>query len=342
MSSSSIGHRAEDGIEVYTLQTGSTKAEIVPAIGANCTRFAIQTEHVQSSVGEWIDLIAPPPSLAVLKQRPSGFGNPILFPFPNRIRNGSFSFEGQDYAFDKPDNSPNSIHGLLLDYPFSIQSIDMVNGEKPGVEIICSVDSEQSVWISRQYPFPFLFQVTYTLTEECLEMSVQIENRGKKRMPMGFGIHPYFQVLFSPDSTIQTSWITIPAAQYWELDAFLPTGRLLDADPEFLTGKCFKGLQLDDVFTQVIASGAGASSCRIDDRQAGVGLLVEADANFREWVVYTPPDRPEICFEPYTCPTDAINLEARGIPAGLVVLEPVSRQGSSFSASVQFRVELNG
>ena len=37
MSSSSIDHRTEDGIEVYTLQAGSTKAEIVPAIGANCT-----------------------------------------------------------------------------------------------------------------------------------------------------------------------------------------------------------------------------------------------------------------------------------------------------------------
>ena len=40
MSGSSIDHRAEDGIEVYTLQTGSTKAEIVPAIGANCTRMS--------------------------------------------------------------------------------------------------------------------------------------------------------------------------------------------------------------------------------------------------------------------------------------------------------------
>ena len=170
MSSSSIDHRTEDGIEVYTLQAGSTKAEIVPAIGANCTHFAIQAEHIEPSVGGWIDLIAPPPSLAVLKQRPSGFGNPILFPFPNRIREGRFSFERQDYAFDKPDNSPNSIHGLLLDHPFSVQSIDTDNGEKPGVEIICSVDSEQSVWISRQYPFPFLFQVTYTLTEECLSL----------------------------------------------------------------------------------------------------------------------------------------------------------------------------
>ena len=49
---------------------------------------------------------------------------------------------------------------------------------------------------------------------------------------------------------------------------------------------------------------------------------MESDAIFRELVVYTPPGRDAICFEPYTCPTDAINLEAKGIPAGIIVLSP--------------------
>ena len=59
--------------------------------------------------------------------------------------------------------------------------------------------------------------------------------------------------------------------------------------------------------------------------------MVESDAQFRELVVYTPPDRDSICFEPYTCPTDAINLEAKGIPAGVVVLAPQK----TFAATVR-------
>ena len=36
----------------------------------------------------------------------------------------------------------------------------------------------------------------------------------------------------------------------------------------------------------------------------------------------TPPHRQAVCLEPYTCPTDAINLQQRGVDAGLLVLQP--------------------
>jgi aldose 1-epimerase len=41
---------------------------------------------------------------------------------------------------------------------------------------------------------------------------------------------------------------------------------------------------------------------------------------FREVVVFTPPHRQAFCIEPYTCTTDAVNLQARGIDAGWRVL----------------------
>ena len=57
------------------------------------------------------------------------------------------------------------------------------------------------------------------------------------------------------------------------------------------------------------------------------GILVAlaratGDKVFREVVVYTPPNRDAVCLEPYTCVTDAINLQSRGIDAGWRVLEP--------------------
>ena len=45
------------------------------------------------------------------------------------------------------------------------------------------------------------------------------------------------------------------------------------------------------------------------------------DRNFRELVVYTPAQpRGVISLEPYTQTTDAINLQPKGIDAGLRVL----------------------
>ena len=77
----------------------------------------------------------------------------------------------------------------------------------------------------------------------------------------------------------------------------------------------------------------GFSRCVVENRDTGHGMVMESDARFRELVVYTPPGRDTICFEPYTCPTDAINLEARGIPAGVVVLAPQE----TFTAAVRIR-----
>ena len=69
----------------------------------------------------------------------------------------------------------------------------------------------------------------------------------------------------------------------------------------------------------------------VDDRDVGIRMVLEADEQFRELVVYTPPNRASICFEPYTCPTDAVNLQAQGIDAGLIVLKP----GQIFSSQIR-------
>jgi aldose 1-epimerase len=55
---------------------------------------------------------------------------------------------------------------------------------------------------------------------------------------------------------------------------------------------------------------------------------------FRELVVFTPPHRQAFCVEPYTCTTDAINLQTRGVDAGWLTLAP----GTRFEAVVELRL----
>ena len=88
----------------------------------------------------------------------------------------------------------------------------------------------------------------------------------------------------------------------------------------------------DDVWTSITLED-GWSRCDMHDPHHGLTVATEADAVFREWVVYAPPDKPVICFEPYTCTTDAFNLQARGIDAGMVRLKP----GESLKGSMRIR-----
>ena len=179
----------------------------------------------------------------------------------------------------------------------------------------------------RQYPLPFEIRITHTLIETTLTLNIHIRNTGDSNMPMGFGIHPYFRVPLSSKSSAERCLITVPTSKRWELEELLPKGQVsdLEEDADFRSGKPLAGRQFDDVLTGVI-----------DDQDGGIRMTLESDAQFRELVVYTPPGRPSICFEPYTCPTDAINLEAKGIDAGVIVLEP----GAAFSGTIRVIAEV--
>ena len=325
----SVAAKTVEGFQVYYIQQDNKAvAEIVPALGNNCYAFKVAVADT------WLNLIDAPPDLATLEKRPTAYGNPILFPFPNRIRNGTWQFEGKTYQFDKAPESPTTIHGLLLNQPYQVESH---TADENGATLVCSLNAQDFPEIIRQYPFPFKIEITYTLKDTVLTMRIAIKNTGDQNMPMGFGIHPYFSVHLGTDADASQAVITVPAAKYWELDEVLvPTGERHEVTGtlNLQNGQPFSQLKLDHVFTDVQLVD-GVSRCRIENRDTGYGMVMESDAQFRELVVYTPPGRDAICFEPYTCPTDAINLEARGIPAGVIVLAP----DEIFDGTVRFMLK---
>ena len=326
--------RTVDGFQVHVLrQAEKAIAEIAPGLGNNCYAFRVADDKAESGADSWLHLIDAPPDLTTLREHPDIYGIPVLFPFPNRIRGGTWHFEGQSYNFDKAAESPTSIHGLLLNRPYRVARH---TANENGATLACTLDSQEFPDISRQFPFPFSIGIEYTLKDCALSMTVSIRNDGNRNMPMGFGIHPYFRVALSPNAGAAAALIRVPVAAYWQLDDIsVPTGKKLTAAGrlDLRHPTPLAGLRLDHVFTDVQMEADGFSRCVIENRDTGHAMVMESDARFRELVVYTPPGRDTICFEPYTCPTDAINLEAKGIPAGVIVMAPQE----TFTATVQMR-----
>ena len=90
-------------------------AVIVPGVGGTCNRYVWEHE------GASLELISGAPDYETLRKSPILYGNPILFPFPNRIRDGHFDFQGRHVSL--PLNEPerhNAIHGLVLDRPWEV------------------------------------------------------------------------------------------------------------------------------------------------------------------------------------------------------------------------------
>jgi len=296
-----VTSETREGVEVFSLREAErARADIAPALGNNC--FAFRTAAAEH--------VLEPISFAEFQQRPTSYGIPILFPFPNRIRDGVFPFRGEQYIVNPPR------HGFVRDKAWRVQSHGA--SDAAGAWLTSSFDAAQyPEQILQQFPFPFRVEVTYRLKDSRLEMETVARNMGEREMPVGFGIHPYFR-------RPQNGTLTVPAQQRLELEESLPTGKVLDvaADYDLRREADLAGMNLDDIYTGVEAEASGLARCVLVDGESGAQTIVEfSREQFPYVVVYTPPaPRAAICVEPNSCPTDAFNLQARGIESNVLAL----------------------
>ena len=116
-----------------------TYAKIFPEIGGILIELVLDNESV---------IVCPIQGDDYKKGFPSAF----LFPFPSRIEDGKYSFEGQDYQL--PINEPargHAIHGFVAHQKFEVKSVS-----ENAVSLIYKYAGDYE-----GYPFPFDFEITY-------------------------------------------------------------------------------------------------------------------------------------------------------------------------------------
>lgn len=291
-------------------------AKIATGLGFNCYEF--QVPHPDGP----LDVLYADEGFPSADVPPTRSGIPILFPFPNRICEGKFQWDGVDYELtkDRVGYDPagtNAIHGFALDRPWRVleQGENFVLGE---FRLSKDAPERRDLW-----PTDCVLRVRYEVKGTSLRAGIEVVNPDETPMPWGLGTHPYFRVPFVPAANGDRCLVTVPARQRWKLVDCLPTGEreALPADKNMCDGQEFGGLQLDDVYTDVVPESQ-AVRCSLMDAAAGLEVVQTCDPAFRELVVFTPPTRKAVCMEPYTCNTDAVNLEARDIDAGWRTLGP--------------------
>ena len=88
------------------------EASILPSVGNNCISYKIPKGD------DLLELLYPPPDPDTLQGRASGYGTPILYPWPNRIDSGKFSFDGAEYQLQTPAPGEHASHGYVHERPW--------------------------------------------------------------------------------------------------------------------------------------------------------------------------------------------------------------------------------
>jgi aldose 1-epimerase len=269
---------------------------------------------------------------------------PVLWPFPGRVRDAQYQYQGKTYHLPPTDKSGvHHIHGLVLGAKWEIGEY---GSSAEGAYLTTHISSDQIPAAIREagYPFEFTLSLSFTLKEQRLSYLITLENKEQSSfLPFSFGLHPYFRVPLVPtgsplDYNARVNCqVQLPVSKHWPTEAGLATGPAQATPPakDFSAWKALGGQNFDDMYSGVVAGPDGFSVAAYRSPALGLETQIRADANFQDWVFFSPPERASLAIEPYTSPPNAINLATSNI-AGHNLLELAP--GTTWQAQVIFEV----
>lgn len=293
-------------VEVLSIQGLDNKCgfSIIPSFGASLLKAHLSKQNKTHNIlKSWDNPSSIKEDYSLL------YFGAQLFPFPNRLSRGQYTWNNIIYNFQTNDfGRPNALHGHVFNKEFLIESFD----ENTGL-LIMKYESPSD----DSFPFKYKLIVNYQLSENSLSISTKIENIATTSMPFGHGWHPYFPL----PTELDTFQLLHPQMDQFVLDELaIPTGPVNTFQNNALSD--LRGAQLDDCFKFI-------------DQHQKISLVYKAytlriefeDYEFVQ--IYLPADKKSIAIEPQTCAPNAFNNKI-----GLQSLEPAQSRSFGFSISI--------
>jgi aldose 1-epimerase len=232
-----------------------------------------------------------------------------LIPWPNRLGDGRYRFDGADYqvAITEPEKA-NAIHGFLR-----WRTWQCVEQSDSGVVM------GTRIYPLTGYPFVLDVRVAYDLGDDGLTVTTTATNLGSESCPYGCGQHPY---LSPGDGLIDDCTVVLEAATRILTDdeRQLPHGRQsVEGTPyDFRDGRRIGDLRLDFPFTDLMRDSQGRAWVRLIAAD-GFTRRLWVDEHYSIVELYTGDTlashrrRRGLGTEPMTCPPNAFQSGDRVI-----------------------------
>jgi aldose 1-epimerase len=249
---------------------------------------------LRSLVVDGVEIVESFPADASPKQSQGA----ILVPWPNRVRDGRWTHEGETLQLDLSEpKALNASHGLLRTSPYAIERLadDRVVLRAP-------------IHPTRGYPFSLATEVEYALTDAGISITHRIVNHGRSAAPVGVGAHPYLRIGDTPTAELT---LTSPASTIVLVDDRLnPTGSApVPPEKDLRDGPRVGDLTLDDAFTDIESRDGRVEHVLTAPDGSTVTLWAEEVFRWMQAFVSTKlrPGGLALAVEPMTMPANAFN-----------------------------------
>lgn len=295
---------------LYELRSGRQRAVIA---GVSATLLSWQLDGTELLITHSADEVG------------GGYQGKTILPWPNRIDQGRYVFDGQQLQV--PINEPSresALHGLM-----NFVEWEPVHHQRDRVEL--------EYLLHPQYGYPFLmaFRVEFRLDEHGVTSTLSARNVGSTDAPFGAAVHPY---VAAGSGTIDSIVLEVPASTYYVTnDRLIPTGRasVSGTKYDFRSPRPLGATTMDTAFTDLSRNSDGDAVVKFG-RADGVDIHLWMDDTHDYLQVYTDdapsldrPARSGLVVEPMTCPPNAFVTGE-----GVVVLRP----GAEHTGSWGYRI----
>ncbi|MGO1384212.1 MAG: aldose 1-epimerase family protein [Arachnia sp.] len=274
--------------EQYSISHGSYTA-VVTEVGATLRSLSVDGK-------EWLWTFGP-------DEAASASQGQQLLPWPNRIRDGRYNFDGTEYQLPINEVSRSTaLHGLNTGFAWQLVS-------HSDDEVVQS----HTFHPETGWPGTLTATIVHSVSDDGLKVRVHVTNDGTTAVPYGYGVHPYFAFEVIDEVTLE---LPFSSELQVDEDRLLPKGLIpVPEANDFQTPRRLGGLVFDTAFTTPTDQEWSA-------RVVGPQHTVEVWADHTlAWVqVYTRPERDAIAIEPMSCGPDAFNDGPTH--DGLIVLTP--------------------
>lgn len=324
-----------NGLDAVLMETNVYEAILVPSIGANLVKLYNKTKQV--------DILRTPTAdeIDTFISRPQIYGVPLLFP-PNRIEDGSYSFNGKKYEFPITiPNQNNYHHGIIKSEAFTVTRTRF---SSDAVEVEASFFSNRiNNAIYENFPHEFVCKIRCILTDNELTHIVSFTNLGMETMPLGVGFHTPIRVPFTADGNKDDYKLRLSTGKRWELnERGLPTGKLLELTNDELlllnegirpTGKGFEYALTDE---PIMEEGKSYHGAIITDTKKDISVYYEVDNQFKHWTLWNNGGEVDyVCPEPQTWAINAPNIN---LPQSITGFQALGG-GKTWSGTTRFYVK---
>ena len=229
----------------------------------------------------------------------SGRGQ-VLIPWPNRLQDGSYEFDGRRYQL--PLNEPerrNAIHGLVRWAAWTAAE------REPHRAVMKHV-----LYPQPGYPFTLGISIEYALSDSGLQVRTTATNLGAQPCPYGSGAHPYLTLGIEPIDHLTLHVPGRSVLQSNERGLPVATRIVEGTDYDFQQPRRIGSMRLDHAFTDLKRDQDGLARVKLRDSDRGMQVSLWVDQSYPYLMIFTGDslanfNRRSLAVEPMTCPPNA-------------------------------------